>query len=85
MAEPPREAVAIIGSRDNPVVFAPSPEPVWAEDANVTAAMALAEELPGAVPVCPDHHKAMKASSKFGGFFCAQRNADGSWCKRKAA
>ena len=53
------------------------PEPVWQEPENVTAAMELAETLPQAVPVCPVHHKPMKPSTKFGGFYCTPRMATG--------
>ena len=56
-------------------------EPVWQEPENVTAAMELAETLPRAVPVCPEHHKVpMKPSTKFGGFYCSAKDGD-KWCK----
>jgi hypothetical protein len=34
-------------------------------------------------PVCPIHGKAMRSGNK-GGYFCATKLPDGSWCKEKA-
>jgi hypothetical protein len=35
-----------------------------------------------AVPTCPDHHVPMSAS-KYGGYYCTHKTADGGYCKRK--
>lgn len=67
------------------VALAEPPEPVWTEPENVTAAMQLADELPDAVPHCPVHKKPMRASTKWPGFYCSQRNPDGTFCDKKAA
>jgi hypothetical protein len=36
------------------------------------------------IPNCPVHGKPMRAGVK-GGFFCATKMPDGSWCQHKAA
>lgn len=33
-------------------------------------------------PVCPVHGVAMRAGNK-GGFYCAKKNPDGSWCSQR--
>ncbi len=33
-------------------------------------------------PVCPVHGVAMRAGNK-GGFYCAKKNPDGSWCNQR--
>jgi hypothetical protein len=35
-----------------------------------------------AVPTCPDHHVPMR-QSKYKGFYCTHKTADGVYCKRK--
>ena len=35
-------------------------------------------------PVCPIHGKAMRPGNK-GGYFCATKLPDGSWCKERAS
>jgi hypothetical protein len=36
----------------------------------------------GSVPMCPDHNKPMR-EGKNGGYFCATKLDDGSWCKAR--
>jgi hypothetical protein len=43
------------------------------------------EATPGTsetVPLCPDHQDVMSAS-KYGGYYCGRKTADGTYCKRK--